>query len=314
METQKLYVTDAGYDNIGAILAGLGEGYEIIQIPLSKSAMLDELGEGDVIFINCSSDCESVARKWGGHLQNFVSNGGSIYVSDWAGSFLQAAFPEFIGFDQTGDSGMISAIVTDDGLAETLGGEISLHFDMGSWWQINRVSEDVKVHIQADHMPLLVSFKVGNGHVIYTCFHNRAQLSEVEVKLLQYLVFKPILSLEAEFALDLIHEREFVPRKELYESFATKVMSPRRQFPIDIESPKTILCIISWKGNAHIQASLQNLEGETALELTSESSPLNLEYFADTCGKWIVHVDAPFTPYDNFPYVVSFATSDKSPE
>ena len=314
METQKLFVTDAGYDNIGTILSALGEGYEIINIPLNRSHMLEVLGEGDVIFINCSSGCESVARKWSSHLQKFVTSGGSIYVSDWAGSFLEAAFPEFIGFDRSGQPGMVSALVTDDGLAETLGGEITLNFDMGNWWRINRVSNDVKVHIQANGMPLLVSFKVGAGHVIYTCFHNRAQVSEVEAKLLQYLVFKPILSLEAEFALDHIREREFMPTKELYASMPSKVMSPERQFPIDIDSPKTILCIISWKGNAHIKASLQNPEGETVLELASESSPLKLEYFGDTCGKWIVRVNAPFTPYDNFPYVVHFATSDKRPE
>lgn len=314
METQKLYVTDAGYDNIGAILSALGEGYEIIDIPLSKSNMLEELGEGDVIFINCSGGCGNVAREWSSHLQEFVKNGGSIYVSDWAGSFLEASFPEFIGFDKTGETGRVSVLVTDDGLAETLGGEINLHFDMGNWWKINRVSDDVNVHIQANGMPLLVSFRVGGGHVIYTCFHNRAQVSEVETKLLQYLVFKPILSLEAEFALDQIREREFVPSKELYASIASKEMSTSRQFPIDIDNPRTILCIISWKGNAHLSAKLQNPDGETALELTSESSPLNLEYYADTIGKWVIHVNAPFTPYDNFPYVVHFATGDKKPE
>lgn len=314
METQKLYVTDTGYDNIGAILSALGEGYEIINIPLSKSSMLDELGDGDVIFINCSGGCGNVAREWSSHLQKFVTGGGSIYVSDWAGSFLEAAFPEYVGFDHSGNPGMVPAVVTDDGLAETLGGEISLNFDMGSWWKINRVHNDVMVHIRVNDMPLLVSFKVGNGHVIYTSFHNRAQVSEVEAKLLQYLVFKPILSREAEFALDHIREREFAPTKELYASMPIKDMSPERQFPIDIDSPRTILCIISWKGNAHIRAKMQNPIGETVLELTSENSPLQLEYFVDTPGKWIVTVNAPFTPYDNFPYVVQFATGDKKPE
>jgi len=58
----------------------------------------------DIIFINCGNNYENLlfdapgATQIKSNLQDYVSGGGSLYVTDWSYDFVEQSFPEFIDF------------------------------------------------------------------------------------------------------------------------------------------------------------------------------------------------------------------------
>lgn len=65
----------------------------------------DMMAEYDIIFINCGIDEESLSNEEDiiTNLQDYVYEGGKLYVTDWSYSFLENAFPSFINFYEGGD-------------------------------------------------------------------------------------------------------------------------------------------------------------------------------------------------------------------
>jgi hypothetical protein len=138
-------------------------------------------------------------------LEKFVSNGGSIYASDWEYYYLMKTFPTFIlfyspnakrGFEQN-----IQATIVDSVLRNSFGKEfVSINFDLPFWVPIRNVSKEVSVIIKADNLkfhdgiyndvPLMTIFSYKQGIVFYTSFHNEAQKTEDIDKILKTIVFK----------------------------------------------------------------------------------------------------------------------------
>jgi hypothetical protein len=83
-----------------------------------------------------------------------------------------------------------------------LGGRrVPLRFDLEKWKTAHFGGDRVKVLMRAKYKtqqegfaeaPLLVKFSFGKGTVIFTSFHNEKQNSEIEKKLLKYLVFSAV--------------------------------------------------------------------------------------------------------------------------
>jgi len=134
-----------------------------------------------------------------------VSHGQRLYFSDWTYDLLEAAWPEkvdWLGSDteldaaQRGSAGAINARVVDQDLADFmeigLGEQIEVVFNQGGWVVIESVADDVTVLVEADIQyddpitgeiasrtsPLVVAFDAGAGRVVFTSFHNEAQITD----------------------------------------------------------------------------------------------------------------------------------------
>lgn len=155
------------------------------------------------------SDADAMAD-----LAAVVERGRTLVVSDWAYDAIEAAWPDKIaflneadGYDaaQRGLSESVTASVVDAELVEALGTDsLALDFDFSYWTVIESVGPDVTVHLSADdvtyrvsasegegtisNVPLLVSFEAGNGRVVYSNFHWRAQNPSMADVLIQEVV------------------------------------------------------------------------------------------------------------------------------
>lgn len=140
------------------------------------------------------------------NLQTTARRGANLYFSDWTYDFVDAAWPDMIRFHGAGDlddaqrglAGPLSARVVSDALAEQMeipvGSEIEIVFNQGGWAVIESVADDVEVLVEADVLvdnnetgqpellpavPLVVAFDApGTGRIVYTSFHNEAQLTD----------------------------------------------------------------------------------------------------------------------------------------
>lgn len=167
-------------------------------------------GFGDLVYNGLDDDSTFVADEMViENLYDYTSKANSLVVSDWAGDIIEAAWPDAITFaredscdespcwdlGQAGTSTQVIARVTDETLQQELGTDsIALNFDFTYWTVMQEVAEDVNVYLRGDveyrisdaegtgvleDVPLLVSFKVGGGTVIYSSFHWHSQNPDV---------------------------------------------------------------------------------------------------------------------------------------
>lgn len=140
------------------------------------------------------------------NVRGAVENGVNAYFSDWTYDLLEAAFPDLVdwyGDDeeidaaQRGMDGVVIARVVDEGLADFMevpvDSQVEVIFNFGVWAVAQSVSDDVRVLLEGDvdvddpvtgevvtltDIPLVFSAPVGGGSVVYTSFHNEAQISD----------------------------------------------------------------------------------------------------------------------------------------
>jgi len=180
--SRKIYVTSPHWDNIGQVLDSMGVAFE----PFSGKY------DCDLLFVNCGTS----DRLDPGSLRDFVEAGGCLYASDRTSGLLSVAFPGKFRFAGSGESGMVAANVVDDELRQVVGDTTNVHFDLPAWSVLQECQgESLVAAAQGTRYagrPLMVEIEFGRGAVFYTCFHNRAQVSEQERVLLQLLVLKQI--------------------------------------------------------------------------------------------------------------------------
>ena len=302
---KKIFLTETGFDDIGSILKGLGEGYKYQTLKWADISF-NKLSNNDVLFINCHSSCANSPEKYKKQLRDFVSGGGILYASDWAGALIAEAFGDYLEFNDDGESETINAKVVDAGLKEILGGQIALNFDMGGWWKIIKIKKEVKKYLTYQNTPLLVSFKVDRGYVLYTSFHNKSQVSKLEKALLEYLVFRPLLSKVADQASQQAVSANYKIDKEIISS--TKSSQTRNLvYSISIDKPTTILSILSWEGTATFEVVLEDPKNGLVKKVVSDKSPCGIEHFVQQTGNWVVRINPLNIPYPNFPFAVTLA-------
>ena len=159
-----LAVPPEGYDNIGEVLDNLG--FSSTKISEADLNNLSDLSKYDSVYINCSATIDSVSSTTASTIADYVKGGGIIYASDYANSVIEAAFPDKINFyrpnssagttssvlaqqSRVGNSGKVTATVTDGGLASVLGKkEVEVNYDLGTWAVIDSVANGVKVHMR----------------------------------------------------------------------------------------------------------------------------------------------------------------------
>lgn len=213
----KIAVTEVGCDDMGSILEKLGYAYTLIgDYEISN---YDILRQNNVLIINCSRGGDPIANKKS--LREFVQRGGILYVSDLSAPQISTAFPGFIEFSSGGVADQwVNVRVTNQELKEILGPNVKIYFDLDSWIPIESVRDEVDVywigsfqthHAYKQHKPILVSFKYGDGEVIYTSFHNHQQATEKEEKLLKFFILKPVSTISKIPIVSLAQSKGLIP-------------------------------------------------------------------------------------------------------
>ena len=207
IDASKIAVVPGAYDDIGLILEDMGINYtEITDADLEDS---DTVSSFYIIFLNCGSDTYYAEEtQVQDNLRNFVKAGGSIYASDWDYEYVEYTWPDaidFYGDDLTdpkiGDGDQhVNGDIVDSCLEDYMGkNAVDLYYDLSSWVVINDVGSGTNTDIQGDistyegplsDKPLLVNFTDEIGKVIYTTFHNEAQVTADAEKILKYFVFE----------------------------------------------------------------------------------------------------------------------------
>lgn len=162
------------YDSIEDIISSLG--YEADAITFSQLSDYSVVSQYDIIFLNCGSISGSIANSAAvtSNLAAFVTNGGSLYASDWAVAYLiggdtnTSACDAPGGFisDTTlcsmddGSSGTLNTFITNAALADAVGlSTLDIEYDLGSWQKIITVDEtfwEVLVRETGTNQPLMI--------------------------------------------------------------------------------------------------------------------------------------------------------------
>lgn len=287
-------VTPAGYDDIGAVLRQAG--YSFTPVKLDDLRDFKHLQPFHVIFINCSIGCTGDRSAEATALRQYVSNGGALYVSDYAADYLAAAFPEYLTFGgRSGAAKTVTANVTDLGLQVILGPTVQLTFDMGGWVSIEQ-SLKAQVHLEVNKQPILASFDFGQGHVVYTSFHNKKALAaQAEAELLRYLILKPLTARAASTAksgvvLDL--------SQEYISTLSKGNSSPWHEYSVVGGEP--LLFALSWQGNADCRLAVQSPDGSIQ-DSAGNVSPIIIFVPFATSGSWKAQISISETDQVNLP-------------
>lgn len=216
-ENLKILVTNVGCDDVGSILKKLGYDYTVVSD--DDLCNYEKIRDYNILFINCSMGGNPLENKES--LKKFVKKGGALYVSDLSSSQISSAFPGYIEFSSGGIGNQrVNATIVDKNLLEIIGPNINIYFDLPFWVPIERVYENVHIYLLGSFKtdfgykkdkPILVSFKYGAGEVIYTSFHNHKQTTEMEEKLLKFLILKPASIISKTPILELAQSKGLIP-------------------------------------------------------------------------------------------------------
>ncbi|XXF76922.1 hypothetical protein P2318_28285 [Myxococcaceae bacterium GXIMD 01537] len=198
----KLAYVLGGFDRIQDVLERLGVQAEALSADELANVKLSDYS---ALFLNCGMDdtyAEDPDTR--AALKAYVENGGVLYASDWAESYVQHAFPDKVTFlkpdTRVGEEGLRDASVLDEGLTRALGRKsASINFDQGGWAVIDSVPATTQVLVRGpasdyngnalSERPYVVQFSQGNGRVTYTSFHTEAQATDDMHTLLEQLLF-----------------------------------------------------------------------------------------------------------------------------
>ncbi|MFC1996967.1 family 16 glycoside hydrolase [Chloroflexota bacterium] len=313
-------VTPQGWDNIGAILTNMG--YDWTQISDSDLNNYSNIKQYDVIFANCSSVANTNGPNAIESLRQFVSSGGSFYASDWAYTYVSNAFPNYINFyganPKIGSSGYVNADIVDVGLANYLNPDnppnsVNLKYNLSSWVVIDNVAPNTTVHLQGDvktsgvvlnNKPLTVSFSPfpeNSGKVIYTTFHNEAQLNDLQKKLLEYFVLIPTTSNLADEAEQVVSAKgAYIKQTNINTIDPGETSSP---FSYYLSEESDLVISMNWPGS-YMRMSIQSPDGSPPNVVEGFSPPIYVEIQDAQPGLWQYQVTAVDVPYNNYPYVV----------
>jgi len=331
----RLAVTEPEYDDMGKLLATLGSGYRYDQIPYDDLLHPERLAQYDVVFLTCGG----VPREWLGQrvrgperrgagvfrarpeiveslkksLRQFVGRGGTLYVSDLHFELLAIAFPEYVDRAKAGRGAVqtIRADVVDRGLREWLGEAIDLRFEMPAWRPAAFTGPEVTAFLQGKYerqsggeetVPLLVTFPFQEGIVVFTSFHNEAQNSELELKLLRYLVFTTVTATEEEKIKQTLVRGGFSPQ----ERGILRPLAEQEEVTesYDCRQGGHLQFVLGFRDQgAEIRLTVIGPDGRRYEETGTKTFTLDIPHAA--AGSWKYTVTPVKIPYQNFPFTLT---------
>lgn len=305
-------VTPAEYDDIGEILHELG--YRTEEIRVRDLDDVDLLRRFSTVFVNCSGEIiDARARSIG----SFVLSGGTLYASDFASFPIERTFSNLRGaFRESSYVGMVDAEIVDLGLREVLGcTQIELNFDLAGWRYLSSSYRDIRAYIEGrersdGQYPLLFSFKHGAGTVIFTSFHNHAQVSDKERRLLEFLALRPVLSRVAEQSTTIVQAARLSPHLELVDKIRQGEWSAPRSF--DVYLAEHVKLLLNWEGVATVEMIVSCPDGSLYRQVTGDKPPLQVDV-AGQPGSWSYQIRAIRTNLPSLAYVVTVGKRRVSP-
>ena len=215
-EPSDILVSDAGYDDFASILDGMMWNYRLIDAEefADPSLGVDPVNypldpkDYSVFFANCSLGTNGVSDGAAAAVKKWVeTDGGSLYASDWAYSIVEKAWPDKIAFNadpKSGKAGDVTADIWDEGLAWWMNPDdppwtVDLSYDLDQWALPIVTADDVWDLLygvapgETEESPLASYFDAGEGSVLFTTFHNEAQISDTQWSLLEYFALLPYL-------------------------------------------------------------------------------------------------------------------------
>lgn len=332
----RLGVTPRFLDDIGGLLDTLGDGYQYDEVPLEDFLKIKALVKYDVIFLTCGNlpdawlleeiakgtrrdsaiyrmDPEVTAKLYH-NIRAFVEQGGTLYASDWRFNLIAGAFTELVDESKIvdGEKQVVNAEVVDTGLREILGSVVELNFDMRGWSPAAFHGRDVNVMLRGRYTttenesivesPLLVKFPYGKGFVIFSSFHNEKQNSDIETKLLRYLVFTAVTAkVEAKVAQTLV-EGGFSPTSRNLLTASSDVPSVTQTYQCRDPGPLRFVLGFQNEG-AVLRLTVVGPQNEHFEKQGRQT--FVVEVPQATVGRWKYTIMAIETPYANFPFTLT---------
>ena len=330
----RLAVTPPKYDDMGKLLRELGEGYKFTEIRLEDLEDEAKLANYDVVFFTCGTG----APGWftgevlgaGGRpgvqtlqfdpaalerlrlaLRAFVQKGGTLYASDWRLTYLRIFFPELAeGNDvESGAAQTLTADVVDPGLRARIGSTVELKFDLPEWLPARLNDRGATEYIRGPYRtnatgatiesPLLVRVPFGQGSIIFTSFHNEKVNSELETKLLQFLVFTAVTAKETQKSRSTMLTGGFVPRSESL--LDASPSSPTVTQTYEHSKRGKLRFALSFNNQgARLKLSVKGPNGPALEKEGTSTFAIDVDN-AET-GRWSYTITALKLPHEHFPY------------
>ena len=323
------------YDDVGRLLDELGKGYSYTQIDLADLSDYKKLADYDLIFVTCGTHPrswlgapiglgdrpgvtsftwnESVIEQVRRSLDQFLRNGGTLYVSDWQFAILKAAYPRDIDVSRMVPGAgrqEVEAAVVDQSLREVLGPSLLLKFDLDGWMPAAFKSGQMKVYLEGEYRaatgrkvraPLLVKYPSGKGQIIFTSFHNEKQNSEAETKLLKFLVFAAVTArIETKVSTTLVNGG-FSPSKQSLLS-VDRTQSVSRTYSTG-KSGKLLFVLGFAQEGAELELQVRSPSG--AVQSQRGTSTFQIELAEAVAGDYQYTITAHKVPYPNFPFTLT---------
>jgi hypothetical protein len=213
----------------------------------------------------------------------------------------------------------VDAEVVDAALQEFVGNRISLRFPDNAWSPGLFVGNDVQVLMKGTYRtikndqreaPLLVKFKEGKGTIIFTSFHNEAQNSEQELRLLRYLVFSAVTAQEEALTLETMLAGGFSPIRKGQVNHSSGTDSITKKYLSETGDPLRFALTLA--GNGAVFRLTLVAPGGKPYEIKVDRSVV-IEATGAPAGEWLYSVTAVKVPYANFAYSVSIGKGAAAP-
>ena len=191
LEECKILVSTPHYDNIGSLLTTMR---------LNHSTYARNLAGTDILFLNCGTT--DVVNAY--ELKQFVNEGGILYASDWAVTYIKEAFPDFItSYDKNTNSCHMECEIVDYEMQQ-VSRSVKVFFDLSAWVEILSQTGTVLMKEKGGlGRPVMVMKKYGKGVVFFTSFHNYELASTQEQQLLKLFICKQLAAKTGKSVMDI---------------------------------------------------------------------------------------------------------------
>ena len=334
----RLAVTPKQYDDMGKLLDQLGAGFAHTDIPLEALEDVSKLTDYDVVFLTCGTSArgwmyesdlgpggrpgvrlgipnEQVLQRVREALRTYVGRGGTLYASDWRLVLIHRCFPEIFdrGPPVEGAAQTITADVVDDGLREHLAtSKVELKFDLDGWYPAHFAADQATFYLKgeyrvkdgAEHVtaPLLAKIPFERGTIIFTSFHNEKVNSELETKLLRFLVFAAVTAKETAQAQKTMIAGGFSPQKQNLLSASPEAPSVTQSY-LNTKRGRLQFALSFANQGASLELTVHGPDGKARSQEGTSSFTIDVPDAAP--GTWLSTVTARRVPYPNFPFTLT---------
>ena len=304
-------VLTGAWDDLPVVLSHLGLPFR----ELGKSLLaLDDphaLDGSRALYLACGADYDLTERGIE-NIRAFVAGGGGLYASDLAAAAIEQIFPGMAQFGMTEYQNDNPVRVTEPGLAQLVGPQLSLHMDFTSAQGIEPVSPDVHTLICGRRQPndpiehaYLVVFAHGQGEVLYTVFHHSHQIEASEEKLLEYLVLRPLLIQARQQAEQTLAGQRVEGVSEIISAVRPDEIT--RRFEVVLPARCRMAAVLSWdtRSRSALGVQIYNPSGRLERYISSDQSPLVLHVPVREEGRWSVSVKGITSNESHVPFVLA---------